>query len=319
MVPDYDDDDIIEDYEEISTDSPVRRVNSGQGGPVQRPSGSVRPSTTAMPALDGEQDEFAAPTKGKITRKSAKLIWIICIAVSVLGVGAVLVDMLVDPLGRHKKSAPVANDPVQQNTPRMPPRRQAQELTAHQKLAKEFGVKAHDHYKTAVGSRSYDFVRLAIKRMNETYNAANENRAQAAGWVDAWVAFYEAEYAIELYNHVNKIDTGIGKFKPVTDYRDLAQCEILDESELKDPEAQRVQGFFQAIDPEATKINRHRKDLLAFVVASNVPDNQELNGPILEAKERLKAARESRQFRQEDLDYVNREPRGDDEPIPYID
>ena len=319
MVPDYDDDDIVEDYEEVSTDSPVRRVNSAQGGPVQRPSGGVRPSTAAMPALSDE--ELAAANKGKITQKSAKMIWIVCIAVCVLGVGAVLVDMLVDPLGRHKAGpAPANNDTASgDNTPRMPPRRRDPEMSEHQKLAQAFGVEANKHYKKALGSRAYDFTRMAMKEMNEKFDTANEDRNNEALWAEAWVAYYRAEYAVELYYHVHNIEFKLGSFKPVPDFRDISQCEILTEEELKDPEAQRIQGVVQAISGDATKIGKHKKQLLGFVVSANVLDKEEFNASINEAKAALTAARESDEFAQQDVDYVNRDPRGPDEPPPYLD
>ena len=321
MVPDYDDDDIVEDYEEVSTDSPVRRVNSAQGGPVQRPSGGVRPSTTAMPALD-EDGEFGPPTKGKITKKSAKLIWIICIGVSVLGVAAVLVDMLIDPLGRHNKGvANTTNIGEGGDNSRIPPRKRTEEKSQHEKNADAFTTAAYAHYKKAVGTRSYDFLRLAMNEMNKKFDIANEERSDKALWAEAWVAYYNAEYAVELYYHANNVDLNDTKFKPVPDFRDREQTEFLEDSDLLDPEAQRIQGIVQAVSNETTKIGKHNKLLKAFVVSANVLEDEDeaIRGPIDEAKAKLEAARNEKQFDQEDLEYVNRAPRGPDEPPPYID
>lgn len=321
MVPDYDDDDIVEDYEEVSTDSPVRRVNSAQGGPVKRPGGGgARPSTTAMPALNDE--ELAQANKGKITQKSAKMIWIICIGVSVLGVAAVLVDMLVDPLGRHGKGvANTTNIGEGDNGSRIPPRNRPQEKTQHEKNADAFTTAAYSHYKKAVGTRSYDFLRLAMNEMNKKFDIANEQRSDKALWSEAWVAYYEAEYAVELYYHANNVDLNNTKFKPVPDFRDREQTEFLEDSDLLDPEAQRIQGIVQAVSGETTKISKHNKLLKAFVVSANVLEDEDeaIRGPIDAAKAKLEAARAEKQFDQEDLDYVNQAPRGPDDPPPYID
>lgn len=318
MVPDYDDDDIVEDYEEVATDSSVRRVNSAQGGPVQRPTGGGRPSTAAMPALSDE--ELAQVGKGKITQKSAKLIWIICIGVSVLGVAAVLVDMLIDPLDRHKKAPEMTNvGGGQDNGPRMPPRDRTPEKTEHQKNAETFTNAAYAHYKGAQGTRAYDFLRLAMKDMDEKFDVANKERSDEALWVDAWVAYYHAEYAVELYYAAHKVDLNDTTFKPVPDFRDREQTEFLEDEELLDPEAQRIQGIVQAVSKDTTDIGKHNKLLKAFVVSANVLDKEDINGPINDAKAKLTAAREGREFVQEDLDYVNRDPRGPDEPPPYLD
>ncbi|MBZ0135871.1 MAG: hypothetical protein K8I27_05820 [Planctomycetes bacterium] len=317
MAPDYDDDDIVEDYEEVATDSPARRVESAQGGPVKRPAGGARPSTTAMPAI-GDPDDPSAP-KRKITKKSARNIWIICILICVLGVGAVVADLV---FGFTKGDPP----PTIDNTGAtgdgghtLPPRERRPELTEHQKLAQTYTAEVHKHRSGAIGSRAYDFLRLAINDMNKTFDAANKDRSNDAGWVDAWIAYYNAEYAAELFYHANGLDSSDAEFTRLSDYRDIKEVEFLEEDELKDPIKQEKQGVYQAASDESTKINKHKKLLLAFVVSANVPDKEELNGPIVEAKAKLAAARENQEFVQEDLDYVNRPPRGQDEPPPYID
>ncbi|MCB9934909.1 MAG: hypothetical protein H6840_04370 [Planctomycetes bacterium] len=316
MVPEYDDDDIVEDYEEVSSDS-ARRVSSAQGGPVKRPVGGARPSTTAMPALPPDQEQ---PGKGKISHKSAKQIWIICIAITVLGLAAVLADVVFDAFGRRAGSntTPVNVNNPGSNRTNLPPRNQEQ-LTPHQKNAAAFGLEVHKHRNEAIGSRGYDFLRLAMKKMNESFDAANKDRANEQGWVGAWVAYYEAEYALELFYKANQLDPLDDSFTRISDYRDREECELLEDDELLDAAKQRKQGVYQAASDEATKINKHKKLLVGFAVSANVPDKDEFKGPIDEAKARLKAAREHKEFLPADLEYVNRPPRGPDEQPPYVD
>jgi len=317
VVPDYDDDDIVEDYEEVSSDSGVRRVQSAQGGPVKRPGG--RPATSAMPALPPDENAEQQSQKGKITKQSAKLIWIICIAITVLGVGAVAVDLIFDPLGRGKApDDPAANNgqPAANRGGRTTPR---EILTEHQQKAVAYGIEVHKYRAQALGCRGYDLLRLKMKEMDKKFSTANETRTDDALWVEAWTAYYDAEYALELYFAANKTNRLDNSFTLVSDYRDREECEILEDDELEDPVRQRKQGVYQAVTSETKTLNNQKKKLTAFVVSANVLDKEEHKPAIDAAKAKFTAARDKQEFLPEDLEYVNRPPRGENEPPPYID
>jgi hypothetical protein len=266
VVPDYDDDDIIEDYEEISTDSPVRRVESAQGGPVRRPSAGVRPSTTAMPALGDEQ---GLPPKGKITRKSARNIWIVCIAITVLGLGAVIADVAFDAFGRGKGGVqPVDNGQAQDNRITPPPRRE--NLTERQKLEREFRSAVNAMIRDMDASRAWDFYWTAVLEFDHYYEQARilKNTEGVAaedleeGWAKSITHYYKAKYAAELFKHHFDKD-GISKdYMPINVSSD--EVEFLSDPDLNDARVRLYQAANSKLDSRATNVNKFRTDILKY-------------------------------------------------------
>ncbi|MBX3458874.1 MAG: hypothetical protein KF696_02775 [Planctomycetes bacterium] len=323
MVPDYDDDDVVEDYEEVRADSGVRKVSSAKGGPVQRPSKGVKPSepvrppTTASPALSDQPgqpgDEGQAGSKGKISKSSAKLIWIICIAVTVIGVGLFVADIAFDAFGRRAGGV-IDNGTADNRQPHRLPqvnKKGGQELTEHQVRARGFAVQCFDKGREIKKSRAYDFARVAIKRVREAQKAGMDDRGSSELWVAAWKEYYAAESALELFTH--KWPYEIDNIPLVSSFKDYEGFEGLTMEQMdSDAVKFEVASYLvkQELDREVKEI---KKGMMQIAAASNAMDN----AAVKEAKARWEKTLQG-QFEQADLDYVNRPPRDPDkEPPPY--
>ncbi|MCA8918095.1 MAG: hypothetical protein KDB68_01500 [Planctomycetes bacterium] len=317
MVPDYDDDDIIEDYDEITDNSGARRVSSGQGGPVRRPSNGVRPSTTAMPAVQGDPNDpnnFNGPPKGKISHKSAKLIWIICIVIVVLGVGAVLADIIFDPLGRGKSSTPAQNNAATANNNRsMPPRnnKSPEEIMQDEFRSAVIGMmrdmdasKAWDFYWTSVLEFDHAFDKMIEVKNQEGASDEDIDRAYA----EAIKHYYKAKYSAELFRHHFDQDNISKEYMAINIGSD--DVKMLTKEELKNPKIQRFQAAYSKIDSKSTRVNKFKTDILKYDLrAQKIHDES----PEWEAstfgeyKKRWETSTSTSppEFAQEDLDFVN--------------
>jgi hypothetical protein len=304
-VPDRDDD-IIEDYEEVQGEE-SQHVESATGGPVKQSEQKPRPANRVM---------GPPPGKGKISRKTAKRIWIISIAVCLLGVGAVAADLIFDPLQRHvKPPEPTAQHPVQQRPQRQQPKRQ--ELTEKQRLARQFGRAAWEKSREMQASRAYDFAMTAEKHAREAIEEARleENSENEEKWIDAWVKWYNASYALELFKHKWPFDDTAPGFPALSrkfdEYRDfeLMSDELLESDDMRAQFAAyvlyaQIQSRVDALRPSV------RSDRVESVVHGESPE-------IEAARNRQSQAVEGN-FDEEDLAYVNRPPRDPEtEPAPY--
>jgi hypothetical protein len=309
LVPDYDDDDIVEDYEEVSSDS-ARRVASG--GPVQRPNAGGRPAASAVPTLPQSDEELAAAQKGKISKKSAKLIWIICIAVTSLGVGAVLVDLLIDPLGRHKATGGGGNA-VANNTPTPRANRREENLSPEQKLQREFLTDVINKMKAMDTSKAWDFYWLAYLEFDDAYGKAatlkKDGNAKPEELEEAWALaikhYYKAKYAGELFRFRFDKDNISKGYMPITLEGD--EVTFLDEATLKDENVRWYQAAESKIQAKSVSINLFKTDILkSELTAQKVHESKEWSDKHFgQFKAQWEAAAGERKFPQEDLDFVN--------------
>jgi hypothetical protein len=315
VVPDYDDDDIVEDYEEVSTDSPVRKVSSAQGGPVKRPTSGARPSTTAMAALPPEEGQYAEPGgKGKISHKSAKLIWIVCIAITVLGVGAFVADVAFDLFGRRKgaNTTQVNTDTPRSNRTGLPPR---ESRNPRQQAEDDFQGAVVTMMKQMEDSKAWDLYWLSFLEFDAAYDKAIEQKkAGAAGqeldaaWAETIRCWYKTRYASELFkHHFDRNDVSLDFF-PIN-ISDRGQYADLTTEQLQNADIRTYQAAHAKIDTKSAKVNKFQTDVLKYdLAASNVAQNTEWETKVFgEYKEKWKAASapSGKRFDETDLEFVN--------------
>lgn len=302
-VPNYDDD-VIEDYEEESAaehDSGVRKVVSAQGGPVQKPTREVKPSdkvrpptsanprpATAMnpalkpkkeasaPAADAGEDGTAqtpeeaaadAAMKGKITRSQAKLIWIICIAICVIGPAAVAVHYFFfsDP---GVAPPPVNNTP--RNRPGLNPTGNQPVKTEHEKNGEIFIRKVSGWMALMDRGKTWDFFLVRMSKFqvarDKAMSAKKENLStedQEKLWVEAIKAYYEVRYAANvvklMYRHESVID-----FLGVDNIDDFKQVLLLEDSQMKDENLQKYQAALTKVQRRTADINKFQTDILKY-------------------------------------------------------
>jgi hypothetical protein len=304
VPPDYDDDDIVEDYQEVSTDS-ARRVQSGQGGPVQRP-GAADNADDETPGMDAR--------KGKITQNSAKKIWFICIAITVLGVAAVAVDYFIDPLKRRggdggggaRTNTESGNGDRRNTAPR-------ENLTPEQKLQREFLNAVIYKMKEMDASKAWDFYWVSYLEFDDTYDKAatlkkKEGVDQAEleeAWAIAIKHYYKARYAGELFKY--RFDEGFisKEYMPISLSGD--DVTFLDEETLRNNKARTYQAAYSKIDAKSTSINLFKTDVLkSELTAQKVFESTEWSDKHFgQYKALWEAATGERTFPQEDLDFVN--------------
>ncbi|MCC7510467.1 MAG: hypothetical protein IT464_13985 [Planctomycetes bacterium] len=315
MVPDYDDDDVVEDYEEVSSSSDVRRVKSAQGGPVQRPSKGVKPSepvrppTTAVPQVEDGQP---LPSKGKISHKSAKLIWIICIAVSVLGIAAFVLDIAFDAFGRRGTIDDSGNTVANIRPHNLPAKKSAETLTEHQVRARAFAVSAYEKGREMKKSRAYDYIRIAIKKVRLAQKAGMDDRGNDELWIAAWQDWYQTVYALELFRY--KWPYNMDNIPMVNSFKHYEGFEEMSEEALKNEDNEREIAAYLIYQELEHEINEVKKGMQQIAKASSMMTSE----AVKPARQKWEAARDEQKFEQSDLDDVNRAPRNPDkEPVPY--
>ena len=253
MVTSNHDDEIIEDYEE--------EAPQAAGGPVQPQAGRSAASEAGA----------AAAAKGKISHKQARMIWAVCIAVCVLGAGAV---------GVHYFFFGASGGTGAANTPRQPanqPKMPKKQLSEH-----EVNVQAYwGHVRTETmnikrGSKAWDFFRVAQLRFESATRAAQAAKGgedQAAldeAWLVAIKAYLHARYARELLRHVMKPKDlelpedfhlpGEGELELLKDFSD----ELLTNRALA-----RMHAAALLLDQYSGRINRFRADVINFDATCN--------------------------------------------------
>jgi hypothetical protein len=312
VPPDYDDDDIVEDYQEVSTDS-ARRVQSAQGGPVQRPAGRAD-AAGQRGDMPGDMPEEETYQKGKITKSSAKLIWIICIAITVLGVAAVLVDMLWDPLGRKSVAGgstnASSNDGGGGGRRNSPPR---EDLSPEQKLQREFLSAVIARMKEMDASKAWDFYWVSYLEFDDAYDKAATLKKKEGvdpveleeAWAIAIKHYYKARYAGELFKYRFDEDYISKEYMPISLSGD--EVTFLDAETLRDNKARTYQAAYSKIDAKSTSINLFKTDILkSELTAQKVYESQEWSDKHFGHYKTLwDAATGERKFPQEDVDFVN--------------
>ncbi|MHC4841573.1 MAG: hypothetical protein ACYTDT_11590 [Planctomycetota bacterium] len=256
MVAEYDNDDIVEDYDVIGDESNgVRRVNSAGGGPVKRPSRPVGPDRSPQEMANGldEDGQLGMPMqKGQISQKKAKMIWFICIGVSVLCVGAMILHYALseDPV--------VAPNRANRSGPRAGPTRPVANLSPDEKRIKAFRSAVYKEMRLIQSSKAYVNVLDKIDIWQESKqksDAANSAYSDGTGdqaaaeeqTCNTLIKYYEANYAIAIYKFVfNPNDVEMNKAFFAVDLADEEQVLQIGGSNMKDKEIIR----FQAADTQ---------------------------------------------------------------------
>ena len=269
MNQNYDDDDVVEDYDEVEEDTssaPAGRVGPEGGGPVRRPSRPVRATDQVLPPDDYDNGEFD-PHKGKITQNSAKLIWIVCIVVTVLGIAAVVVDAVWDPLDRRPPA--LKPDKADRGRPRVNRRRipPAKTLTPHEKRAKTFIRMVAGSKAAMTNSRAWDLFMTAYWQFD--YNSWHYHHLKRKGVTGdelktaataAIEAYLDGRYAAELflaYHYANRVD-GF----PLVDTDEWEMVLELDDEILDSKEAQEWQAADNKVGSRVTMMKKFRTDVV---------------------------------------------------------
>ena len=235
QAPRYDDDDVVEDYEVLDpapSNSGNRRPQAAQGGAVLRKqssqSGGRKPSTRVQPPQaeqPSDGDETAAeeppaydPNKGKISARASKQIWIICIVITVLGLGAVIVDVALDPFGRKIPAAQNGATNTKQNAPKVSnrPRNPIEERAEAYKRTVDMEVTR------LMQKKAYKFYRAAYDKFRETRSDAYAKKAKEGStadernqaWADTFRDYYGVKYAQTLFVYSCQKDADSG-FMPI--------------------------------------------------------------------------------------------------------
>jgi hypothetical protein len=313
VVPNnYNDDDIIEDYEELTDESEVKHVESARGGPVDRPTKQVKPSDHVRPGSSVSGVPAGGPAggpagssddrpKGKITKKQAKLIWIVCIAITVLGLGAVIVDIAVDPLNRHvPQEVGGQQGGAQQNRGSgVPPRRKQEDLSAHQLMAREFAQAANAFRVQAQESDIYEDSWNTLQNALDAQRAAQEERSDEELWAEAWRQYLQAAYLVELFHHLHAYDDR--DLPLVSNLRDYAAMEDMTEEELQSESIQSALGFYTAHQTLRNQVDGLRRTFREIAVSNNVFNRDEYKEELGALRERLENAGNNGEFDEEDL------------------
>lgn len=292
-VPNYDDD-VIEDYEEVSPDDSqagARKVVSGQGGPVQKPTSGVKPSerlrpptsanprpATQMnpalknkgqpgpdggePAEPGTPEELAASHagKGQISRSQAKLIWIICIAICIVGGAAVGTHYF---FFRDTGGGVAAGNTPRTNRPGLLPGNTKPEKSDHEKSGEVFVRKVGGWMNLMDRGKPWDFFlvrqsrfQVAQSKALDAKKAGLSTEEQEKLWVEAIKAWYEVRYAVNIVRLVYRDDSLID-FLGVDDINDFKQVLALTGAQMRDEKLQRYQAAL-------TKVQKFTRDIQQF-------------------------------------------------------
>ncbi|MCC6465162.1 MAG: hypothetical protein IT463_07470 [Planctomycetes bacterium] len=334
MVPQYDDDDIIENYDEVTTSaeqSPARKVSSAQGGPVQRPTKQVKPSDrlrapstrspTAVvapaggevpPQGDAASNEPPRP-KGQISAKQAKLIWIICIGICVLGAAAVGAHYIFVVLPA-KQNVAQNNEPVRNRPVQTPPR----EKTPHEKNVEFFMGMLAKHRNDLYRSRGWDEFRYATIMMEDKRDKAFASKSQAGSsqaeqdqlWAESIHWFYTAMYWSQVFQQAYVPD-GMGSIQieglRQLDPSDFNAVASLTDDELKNEQIQRFVAAFMILGNSISNVKKFRTDVIknelrAQFVHSDSPEHKKI---FQQAKDLSSAAEQDPPaFDEKDLEYA---------------
>lgn len=200
-VPDHDDD-IVEDYEVLPPSGPP-----AQGGPTKPPGEGDKSAPDAK--LAGEQ-VTAQLKKGKISSGQARLIWIICIGVCVLGAAAVAVDYFVLRGGPGGSKGNTPANHVAGNAPVRRPPKDERELTPHEKNTAKFINEAKMYYNNMGRTKAWDQFELSQLRFQAAWKVARKIRGSddPTGLDDAWLEtikeYHNAYYWLEVVKFVNR-------------------------------------------------------------------------------------------------------------------
>lgn len=312
MVVEYDNDDIVEDYEVVGDEGDnVRRVSSAGGGPVKRPSESVKPDRPPT-SMVGALDDGMPKQKGQISQKSAKMIWFVSIGISVLCVAAVVGHII---FGGGGDNAAANRKNGNRN---VAPERPKAELTAEQKAGREFRNAVYKSMKADVGrSSAYNHfldleeawgdLRDESAKKLEDYQSekATKEEAQEAA-AKAMNKCYEALYAFELCRFVydkNIKDLG---YWSVLDMDGNDEISEIDEKLRKNKEVISYQAYKLQADGKQSKAYDWQKGTSAGL--DQVKGQDEWEAKWADAKSKYDEAASNNVFSEEDLKKYTKKP-----------
>ncbi len=222
------DDDVVEDYEVLDEQPSRPASKSGGGKPVlrkqpsvngkQQPAGGRKPtapmrpgsaSRAAVPQEDtatevAEEPPPYDPNKGKISSRASLQIWIVCIAITVLGLGAVGADIAFDPLGRRNNSGlnttnnkQKSNSKAANTAPKDPLAEKAEAFkrTCDMEMTRLMQKKPYKFYRDAyhkfraTRSTAYDV------KADEKSTIADRQKA----WAEVYRDYFLAQYAKNMF------------------------------------------------------------------------------------------------------------------------
>ncbi|MCC6573258.1 MAG: hypothetical protein IT462_05645 [Planctomycetes bacterium] len=305
------------------------------GSPVHRTTKQVRPTASSRrvptaPVVDesGEeipQDQPDPRQKGKITAQKAKMIWIACIAISVLAIAAFVCDVAFDAFGRRAGGQPQQNTsqnkaPIQPKKPDKP--KSAKEINVDLFVRSISDLRVHVR-----DTKAYDFYMLAYQRFKKSRDHANSVRAKDGDGpnldkanAELVAAYWNAQYARVAYKHhfFNLLPEDVRDY-PGVSMEDRDGMMALEDRFLKSPEIQRYQAAELVAEYSMTDVGRFRKDFLALASNDKIWSSKEWEMKVFGVdKKKYDAANDEKKFEQADLDYMNGPDYGPDEEPAHM-
>lgn len=318
----YDNDDIVEDWDEVQDESQARRVQSVGGGPVARPSGQerpVRPSDHIRPSdVPAPEDGMAPPDIAAKVAKRNKMIWAVCILFSV-GVGTVLVlemsgvTNLKGMLWGHQGNTQAAN-----NKPKDKPKRpvHVKELTKRGKAIEEFKGRSNGYLKTIrANSKAYDFFELRRLKFLDAREAANKDDKNEEKWAKAIKAWWDLKYGADLFVYAYDPSGDLLFEVDMLDFGDYSSFEDLTEEQLADTKIQKICAAARIINSMASKWNAFQADYMKYdPVCSKVNQSDDWKPTWKDEYEKFMALQGGDTSKiQDDIDFVTGPDYKDDE------
>lgn len=315
-----DNDDIVEDYEVEAPGretGPVRRIESAQGGEVPRPQPEPSKGPSAA-SLAGA----AAAKKGKISHAQAKMIWIVCIAICVLGLGAVAGHYFLIKLPAEKEAAKV--QPVKNR----PPVRQSRtaEPTEEDLRLRSYTLAVSGFTRELNRSKGWDFFRVAQVRFIEARKKALAEKAKETptqpelddAWLEAIRAFQNVNYAMTLFLHLNRpVNTELPSDFMLPSIKDKSEVAKLPAEFMSNPEIQRWQAASELVDGYSSDIKSFRTDSLRYDMTCQRVYMERKADFAAETERLNKAQAEPPEFDPADLEFVKGPPYGPEDEMQW--
>lgn len=336
QAPRYDDDDVVEEYDVLDATPSSSRSPSGksssakppaQGGPVlrkqpsqqgaaRRPSAPVTPGPEAQAEGDVQYVEEAGGqgARNQISAKNAKMIWAICIGITVLGLGAVIGDIAFDIFGRRAGGLPVSNTNTRKSggTPKGTPERPK---NPDEVKALEFKGLVQNEMQRIRQKKVYKFFEQAYAKFREARTNAFDKKASGDGkdardaaWAEAIKGYYEATYALRLLEWTYKqgADEDFMTAAKLDDLEELVGLVKSNAVALKKEANIRYQAAYSIISAYSRDIKDFRSGWISKdVEVNNVYSSDKYKAVFADAKLKCeKAEQMSPEFDPKDLEAV---------------
>jgi hypothetical protein len=312
-----DDDEVVEDYEVLDEQPSRPAGKSGGGKPAlpkqpsaggRKPSAPVRPGSRSQPKVQPDENGDAAegageppvydPNKGKISSRASLQIWIVCIAITVLGLGAVAVDAIFDPMGRRNSGlSNTANNKPKNvgKTTNVQPKNPTEEKA----LAFKGQVELE---RTRVRQKKvFKYFDGAYNKFREVRTNAYDVKAGGAGkaerdkaWAEAIREYYNVSYALRLLDYTYKKNAD-EDFMPVGRLDDMEELTGLVKSNAAALQKEgniRYQAAYTIIGVYSADIKEFRILISKDVEVNNVFSDEKMIPLFKEAKVKCEKAQQ---------------------------